>query len=385
MNRGKALFALGILLLVFAVIGLSLGFTRFWCGGLGQAQATKNINIRFDMTVAEFGRENGLSREALWDIFGLSQLRDYGKKIGDFDMPEIAITGRARKALSLNDEYGMKNWVKIPIKFGLWLAMMIVVFRLLRFGALTAAGQKRLYLSALMVFGVILGSEPGPMNTLKDTIALYGASGIIFPPRLAMLLVFLAIVVIANKFICGWGCQFGTLQDFLFRMSRDKDSTSVVARRKIPFAVTNTVRAAVFILFTSLALGWGMDILGPVDPFKIYNPARISGIGAVFLAVFLGASLFVYRPWCHVACPFGFLGWLAEKASLFKIKVNYGTCIACEKCAAACPSTVMTAILKQDRTIPDCFSCGSCIEACPTKSISFSSGKRDVPPSGKFS
>jgi formate hydrogenlyase subunit 6/NADH:ubiquinone oxidoreductase subunit I len=78
-------------------------------------------------------------------------------------------------------------------------------------------------------------------------------------------------------------------------------------------------------------------------------------------------------------------GWLVEKISRVKIKVNYETCIACRKCAAACPSTVMAAILQRDKkTIPDCFSCYACREECPTGSISFSTGKRTLPPGDFF-
>jgi NAD-dependent dihydropyrimidine dehydrogenase PreA subunit len=96
------------------------------------------------------------------------------------------------------------------------------------------------------------------------------------------------------------------------------------------------------------------------------------------------ASLFVYRPWCHFFCPFGLVGWIVEKKSLFKIKVNYDTCTACGTCTKACPSTVMDAILKQDRVTPDCFACATCIESCPTDSIHFAAGKRSKPPAGKF-
>jgi len=106
--------------------------------------------------------------------------------------------------------------------------------------------------------------------------------------------------------------------------------------------------------------------------------------GGIFLASLLIASLFLYRPWCHLFCPFGLVGWLVEKISLFKINVDYKSCIGCLACEKACPSTVMGAILRRDRTIPDCFSCGTCIEVCPTGSISLTAQKPGRPPKGKF-
>jgi polyferredoxin len=106
--------------------------------------------------------------------------------------------------------------------------------------------------------------------------------------------------------------------------------------------------------------------------------------GGLFIGLVLITSLFVYRPWCHFFCPFGLVGWLAEKISIFKVKVDYDKCIACGACSKACPSTVMGAILKQDRITPDCFSCGTCMEACPADAISFDCGKRPKPPQEKF-
>jgi len=78
------------------------------------------------------------------------------------------------------------------------------------------------------------------------------------------------------------------------------------------------------------------------------------------------------------------VGWLLEKISIFKISVDYETCIACEACANSCPSTVMGAILKQERSIPDCFACGTCMNVCPTDSIKLQAGKRNKPPADKF-
>ena len=107
--------------------------------------------------------------------------------------------------------------------------------------------------------------------------------------------------------------------------------------------------------------------------------------GALFVGVLLVAGLFIYRPWCHFFCPFGLVGWLVEKISRVKISVDYDTCIACRKCATACPSTVMAAILVRDKkTIPDCFACYTCRDVCPTDSIRFSTRKRMLPPPEHF-
>ncbi|MBU2551483.1 MAG: 4Fe-4S binding protein, partial [Proteobacteria bacterium] len=267
-----------------------------------------------------------------------------------------------------------------------WIIFLALVFRLMRREKITPKTRQALYLTASFIFGVVLGADPSSMGTVKDAIVLYGAKGVIFPPRLIALTVFLIMVFLANKFICAWGCQVGTLQDLIFRLNRrPKDNKGIWPQYKPPFALTNTVRVVFFVTLTALAFTWAFDMIDPIDPFKIYKPAVLGLGGAVFIGALLVLSLFIYRPWCHLFCPFGLLGWLVEKISLFKIQVDYQTCIACETCARACPSTVMNAILKRERlVIPDCFSCATCIDVCPTDSIHFRSGKRTKPPADKF-
>jgi len=132
-------------------------------------------------------------------------------------------------------------------------------------------------------------------------------------------------------------------------------------------------------MFVAIALIWAFDIIEPVDLFRIFKPSVLGIIGIIFAAIVFSLSLDVYRPWCHFFCPFGLIGWIAEKISITKIKVEYTKCIACGSCIKSCPSTVMEAIIKKKKTIPDCFSCASCIESCPVDAISFKGGKRDKP------
>ena len=285
----------------------------------------------------------------------------------------------------LHREGESKPWVKILIKFGLWIFIQIIVFNLIRRNKITVKNRKIIYFISLTIFGVILGSDPGPMGTVKDTVTLFAIDGLIFPQRLAAMSIFLFMVFIANKFICSWGCQVGTLQDLIFRLNKNNTTEKGLIRQyKIPFIMSNTIRIIFFIVFTIIAFMWNIDIVEYIDPFKIFAPMKLEIIGMGFAGLIFMGSIFVYRPWCHLFCPFGLAGWFIEKISVFKICVDYDKCISCEACSKACPSTAMESILKQEKTIPDCFSCGSCIETCPTKAISFKKGKRPAPPKDKF-
>lgn len=120
------------------------------------------------------------------------------------------------------------------------------------------------------------------------------------------------------------------------------------------------------------------DLIGLIDPFKVFNTAKLGLAEAVFAALLFGASFFVYRPWCHLACPFGLVGWLFERFSRFRIRIDRATYTPCMACANACPSDAMKAIVLEKPALPDCFSCGTCLDVCPTQSVHFAS-LRELP------
>ena len=371
--------------LIGATILLSQVSTKIWGGKPETITVPQELVIIEGMTVAEFGTQNSISNPVMKETLGLQSKSDLQKKLADFGFTNEQIKKKFNKSLTLEAEHESKNWVKIPLKFGLWFVFLGCVFILIRKIKITGQIRKFLYLSAIIIFGVILGADPSPMGTVKDAIHLHGTTKVIFPPRMIALSIFLAIAFLANKFICAWGCQLGTLQDMLFRLNRNKkDTKGIIRQYKPPFVVTNSIRVIFFVIFTIAAYMWATDIIDPIDPFKIYKPAYITSIGWLFVGSILVLSLFIYRPWCQLFCPFGLVGWLVEKVSLFKVNVDYESCIGCEACVKACPSTVMNAILKRKNVIPDCFACGTCINICPTDSIKFQVGKRLIPPKDKF-
>ena len=372
--------------ILFVVIG-SWVVMGLWGGPVEKSPATAGpLVISEDMTLKAFAAANRLPDKIVQKAFGLKSADGLAQTIQATALSSAEIASRVNQALAFAAEEGSKNWVKIAAKFASWAAVLLVIFFLLKNRKMNPVLRKRLLLFSVVLFGIILGSDPSPMGTVKDAIVLLGKSGIVFPPRMVALTAMLIFgTLLANKFLCSWGCQLGTLQDFIFRLGRDaEDRKGILPQVKIPFAVSNGIRIAVLLLLTVGAFAWSVDLIGLIDPFKIYHPTVLATASGVFIAGLLGTSLFVYRPWCHLCCPFGLVGWLVEKISVYKIKVNYDTCIACKRCAEACPSTVMQAILTRDKTIPDCFACGTCIETCPTRSIRFASGRREKPPAGKF-
>lgn len=369
----KARVGIVFLLIVIAVAGLSLVSGKIWGGKQEASQQPAQIPAIYESTtISQAAAVYGVNPKAIKRPFGLHSPADLGKTIFESGLTVAQAEEKLRKARVLAAEESTKNWFKIPLKFALWLIFLIVVFRLLRRGAITPSLRKGLLLTAVGLFGIILGADPSPMGTIKDAIVLWGKEHVIFPPRLVAFAVFTLSVILANKFICSWGCQLGTLQDLIFRINRNSADTEGLTRQwKPPFALTNSIRIATFIALCFFAIAAGTDIIAPVDPFRIYSPMRLGVIGAGFALLMLISSLFIYRPWCHFFCPFGLTGWLFERISVNKIRVNRKTCVSCGECAKACPSMAMEAILRKCSMKPDCFSCGTCQGVCPTKSIYF--------------
>lgn len=331
------------------------------------------------MTISEIGKVNKLENIVLKNAFGLQAKEEMQKKLSDFNLSIEQAASKIQKSMALQSEDASKNWVKIVIKFALWFAFLIFMFIMIKKKNVSTKNRSWFYFIAVMIFGVILSADPSPMGTIKDNFALFGAYHVLFPPRLVALALMLLMVILANKFICSWGCQLGTLQDLIFRINKEKKGRPVIAKIKIPFVITNTIRIIFFLVFAVIALVWAFDIIEPIDLFRIFKPSALGIIGIIFAAIMFSLSLIVYRPWCHFFCPFGLIGWVAEKISIIKIKVDYTKCIGCGSCIKSCPSSVMEAIIKKKKIIPDCFSCASCIESCPVDAISFKEGKRDKP------
>lgn len=378
---------LKILLYVCVLLGMvivgSIISVRLFAPKVEEIIIPNEIIIDPEMTLEEIASQNNIPGPVMRKVFKISGKPELQRKFSEFDLSIEQANISIKKQLAIAAEDDSKVWEKILLKFLLWFIFLILVFHLLKTNAIHSDNRSWFYFASVIIFGVILGADPAPMGTIKDAIVMFGKVKVVFIPRLIAMAIFLLMVIAANKFICAWGCQVGTLQDLIFRLNREKNQ-SIIQQFKIPFIITNAIRVVFFAVFTFVAIFWAFDIIDYIDPFKIFKPAALLPLGMVFIGLIMFFSLFIYRPWCHFFCPFGLIGWLLEKISYCRIQVNYRRCIGCEDCVESCPSTVMEAILKRDKVIPDCFSCGTCMEVCPSEAISFDKGTRRKPPEGKF-
>ena len=367
------------ILLVTMVILLSSASVYLWGEKPEKIELPEIVISSDEMMVAAIADQNGMPLKPVQAALGAASHDPETTTLKALGISPEAATKQIRQGLIHYYEEKSKNWVKIAAKFLLWFIFLPIPFVFLIKRRLSPKRRKVLLAIGVGFFGVALGADPSPMGTVKDAVFLLTAHQAVFPPRIIALGIFLLTVVLANKFICSWGCQFGLLQDSIFRLGRNfKDRKGKIKQVKVPFWISNSIRIGIFLLAIFLGLVWAFDIIGLIDPFKIFNPLYLGIISAAFIVAVLVASLFVWRPWCYFACPFGLVSWFFEKLAIFRIKVDYNACTRCDACSIACPSEAMDGILKHQKMPADCFACGVCIETCPTKAVSFSASRKDT-------
>lgn len=169
---------------------------------------------------------------------------------------------------------------------------------------------------------------------------------------------------------CGWICPLGSIQEWFSGIGRRIFKNRF--NNLIPYKYDRYLRYARY-----LVLAWvvymtamtGKLVFNEVDPyaalFHLWSDEIAVG-GLAVLIVTLILSLFMERPWCKYACPYGALLGISNLFRIFKIHRNSSTCISCNKCSRACPMNINVAD-KSAVMDHQCISCLKCTseEACP--------------------
>lgn len=227
-----------------------------------------------------------------------------------------------------------------------------------------------------VLFGIlVIIHQPCPLQALMDTITAFITGSTVTLKKTTMLIFIGGLSVIGVKMFCGWVCPFGALQEIVNRISVPSGK-----KVKLPFKITNGTRISIFFISLVMILTTGSNlytyhnILNPFELFEWHFELTLT----VLIGVVAIASVFVYRPFCYLVCPIGLLTWLLEYISIFRVRLDQGSCIGCNKCTLKSPCPSIKAILDSDTLRPDCFACGVCIGVCPTDALTFRIGKTGV-------
>ena len=348
-------------ILVLIILGLFLGTA---------VPDREGGTITLDMTLKEAAPAYGLTGSALAKELGLPL--DAPKNV---PMRELGITQEklreANEHLMGHAESTLKYYLYGAIVLWGWLFLV-------KIGRPEKAGLKRRkiwyprlgYLVpvflATVVLGFVLGKSPNPM---EGAVKLFKTMVGLYPDALAKtaaFFFFLGLAVVGNKLVCGWACPFGGLTELLYSIPW----LTKLKRHKIPFWVSNSIRGGLFVVMLLVLFGViggnrGFVIHHLFNPFNLFNYEfeGISILITVVVALLLG--LVIYRPFCQFICPFGFLSWIAERISLYRVKVNHDTCTKCGNCIRACPSDAAKGRVEGKVFPADCFSCARCLNVCP--------------------
>jgi polyferredoxin len=240
-------------------------------------------------------------------------------------------------------------------------------------------------LKHLCVPGMNCYSCPGalgacPIGALQAVIGNYNFKFAYYVAGFLML-----VGALVGRFVCGWLCPFGLIQDLLHKIPFPKKIKTFKADKVLRY-----LKYAILLVFVILLPMFLVDIIGQGSPYfcklicpvgtlegglplLLLNKSMRSAIGFLYawknvlLAVTLFLSILIYRPFCKYICPLGAIYSVFNPISVFKYRVDRDKCIQCGACERVCKMQVDP--VKNCNAL-ECIRCGLCKKTCPTGAIS---------------
>ena len=200
-----------------------------------------------------------------------------------------------------------------------------------------------------------------------------------------------ALGLLVGRFICGWLCLFGLIQELLYKIPLPKLKVPKKIDRVLRYLKYAVLLILVFLLpfFWRSELGVGEPFfckyLCPVGtleggvPLVLLQEQLKSAAGFLFrwkfalMALVLLSSVYIHRPFCKYLCPLGAFYALFQKVSVLRLKLDKEKCVSCGKCEKICP---MGVTVTRDLNSAECIRCGACVRACPAGALRFGSGAK---------
>ncbi len=185
---------------------------------------------------------------------------------------------------------------------------------------------------------------------------------------------------VLGRFICGWLCPFGFVQELAYRVPLPKFSPGGYVIK-----LAGYLKYAVLVLFIFLFPALGLAYLNgsafckfvcPVDVLEAYlpllalHPSFVATAGFLFkwklilLAGVLLLSMFIFTPFCRFICPLGAVYGLLNPHSLLKFEVDRANCKKCGDCQAYCELGID---IYNNPNSPDCIRCTECFGHCQNR------------------
>ena len=142
-----------------------------------------------------------------------------------------------------------------------------------------------------------------------------------------------------GRFICGWLCPFGLVQDLLYRIPIPAPFKKWISKRKnLPgHRILVWAKYLILVGFVVILPLIAVDIIGQGSPW-----------------------------FCKYICPLGAVYSLFNPIALYRYQVRKDSCIKCGKCQKACGMDIR---VWETPNNPECIRCGDCVKACPTGAL----------------
>lgn len=206
--------------------------------------------------------------------------------------------------------------------------------------------------------------------------------------------ILMAFGIVLGRFICGFLCPFGLVQEVIHKIPSPKISLHriftyfkyvvlVVFVLAMPVLITNYMGMGqpAFCQYICPAgtLGAGWPLLSMNDHLRNTIGWLFSLKSAILILIII-LCVFIYRFFCKALCPLGAIYALFNRFSLYQLKLNPNKCVHCGICKKVCRMEVDPS---KNPTALECIRCGDCVEACPTKALEAGFGisfrRKDTP------
>ncbi len=187
-----------------------------------------------------------------------------------------------------------------------------------------------------------------------------------------------------GRFVCGWLCPFGLIQDLLHKLPFWKKLETFRGDRLL-----RKLKYIILLIFVILMPMVLVDVLGQGAPYfcklicpagtleggmplVLLNQSMQNALGLLYawknllLLVTILLSILIYRPFCKYICPLGAVYSVFNPISVFRYRVDQEACINCGVCAKVCKMQVNPA---KNANHPECIRCGVCRNSCPVKAL----------------
>jgi polyferredoxin len=222
----------------------------------------------------------------------------------------------------------------------------------------------------------------GGVETLYKYITVGSFVQKIHESSFVLMIIGLLTALLFGPVFCGWVCPLGTIQEWFGNLGR-----KIFKKRRynhfIPAKIDRVLRYLRY-----LVLAWviymtattGTLFFESVDPYyALFNfwSSEVAVGGLIVLGVTLLASLFVERPWCKYACPYGAVLGITNLFRVFSIRREASTCKLDGACDITCPMNIPVSSNSIVRN-HQCISCLECTSEahCPVAgTVSFAAGR----------